>query len=108
MATLDFGIYIGYQLSALSLEPRTREPANREPVYRGSLSLPPMHELGRSVDHHRHDSGPERHADQERAVGEQQIRWAAAALLPMYQIKVPEDAIQRKRQRQRQLVGAEL
>ena len=47
-------------------------------------------------------------ADEQRPVGQQHLGRAAAPLLLVHQIKVPEDPVERKRQRQPEPVGAEL
>ena len=51
---------------------------------------------------------PERHADEQRPVGQQHLRRAAAPFLLMHQIKVPEDPVYRKRQSQPEQICAEL
>ena len=47
-------------------------------------------------------------ADEQRPVVQQHLGRAAAALLLVHQVEVPEDAVERKRKRQAEQVGVEL
>src|SRR4051812_35908935 len=59
----------------------------------------------RSVDDHRRHHAPERDAQQQRSIGQQQFRRASSACLLMHQVQVAEDPVERKWNREPQQGG---
>ena len=50
------------------------------------------------VDDQGHGQRPQRHAREQRAIGQEQVGRAAAAVAPVHQIQVPENPVQRERE----------
>src|SRR5437667_10831219 len=65
-------------------------------------------ELNGMVNDQHHRQRPQRHADEKRAIDEQQVRRTSAAFALMHKIQVPEDAVERKGNGQPEPVRPEL